>query len=537
MKNAAIYTRKSKFTSKGESIQNQIQICKDYLLKSNETYDFIIYEDEGFSGKNTDRPEYKKMLKAAKAKTFDILICYRLDRISRNIADFALLIEQLEKYNINFISVNEHFDTTTPMGRAMMYITSVFAQLERETIAERIKDNMLELSKTGRWLGGRTPTGYESTSVIYYDDNMKERKMFKLTPIKEELDLVKIIFDKYLEYKSLSAVTKYLLANNFKTKFNKNWDYSQVKSILINPSYVRATEDTIKYMGSKNLMVTGTPNGVNGILTYNKRKSKAGPYRKESEWIYAIGQHEGIISSENWIKVQKILDKNNNKAPRLGKTHTALLSGIIRCGKCGSIMKIVYGSKNKEGKRNYYYSCTLKHKSGKTLCDNKNVRGDMLEKQVISELKFLCINKNKLINGLSTQKNNTFQELTFINSKQNKLKQSIVKNNLAIENLLNNLSLTQDKSVSRLILEKIENLKKKNKELEEILQSTININLNKEYESYSFTPLIDALTDFESIMDICTLEEKQKLLASIIETAYWYGDKNELEIKLKGSEN
>ena len=87
-----------------------------------------------------------------------MLIVYRLDRISRSIGDFTALIERLVHLNVAFVSIREQFDTSTPMGRAMMYIASVFSQLERETIAERIRDNLHELAKTGRWLGGITPT-------------------------------------------------------------------------------------------------------------------------------------------------------------------------------------------------------------------------------------------------------------------------------------------------------------------------------------------------------------------------------------------
>ncbi len=104
------------------------------------------------------------------------MVCYRLDRISRNIGDFANLIEELNELHISFISIKEQFDTSSPMGRAMMYIASVFSQLERETIAERIRDNMLELSKSGRWLGGNTPTGYtsESVSSVTIDGKVKK---------------------------------------------------------------------------------------------------------------------------------------------------------------------------------------------------------------------------------------------------------------------------------------------------------------------------------------------------------------------------
>ena len=112
----------------------------------------LVYEDEGFSGGTLERPQFKKMMEDSRSMEFAAIVVYRLDRISRNIGDFAKLIEDLGERKIGFISIKEQFDTTSPMGRAMMYIASVFSQLERETIAERIRDNMHELAKTGRWL-------------------------------------------------------------------------------------------------------------------------------------------------------------------------------------------------------------------------------------------------------------------------------------------------------------------------------------------------------------------------------------------------
>ena len=159
----AVYSRKSRFTGKGESIGNQVELCREYVranLGEEALNKIVVYEDEGFSGSNLNRPAFKKMLEAARERKLNRIIVYRLDRISRNIGDFAGLIEELDKLNVDFISIREQFDTSTPMGRAMMYIASVFSQLERETIAERIRDNMHELAKTGRWLGGTTPTGY-----------------------------------------------------------------------------------------------------------------------------------------------------------------------------------------------------------------------------------------------------------------------------------------------------------------------------------------------------------------------------------------
>ena len=133
----AIYSRKSKFTGKGESIGNQIELCKEYIRAhygDDALEHLVVYEDEGFSGGNLNRPDFKKMMAAAKERKFKAIIVYRLDRISRNISDFSSLIEELARLDVAFVSIKEQFDTGSPMGRAMMYIASVFSQLERETI-------------------------------------------------------------------------------------------------------------------------------------------------------------------------------------------------------------------------------------------------------------------------------------------------------------------------------------------------------------------------------------------------------------------
>ena len=140
-----IYSRKSRFTGKGESIENQIELCRQYIAAhfGQEVADqALVYEDEGFSGGNLERPQFKKMMQDSRQQRFTAIVVYRLDRISRNIGDFANLIQDLGDRHIDFVSIREQFDTSSPLGRAMMYIASVFSQLERETIAERIRDNM-----------------------------------------------------------------------------------------------------------------------------------------------------------------------------------------------------------------------------------------------------------------------------------------------------------------------------------------------------------------------------------------------------------
>ena len=177
--NLAIYSRKSLFTGKGESIENQIQMCREYILSNiGIESQIFIYEDEGYSGGNTDRPKFQEMIKDIKAGKINRVVCYKLDRIGRSVAQLSNMFELLDKYNCSFTSITEQqFDTTTPMGRAMINIASTFAQLERETIAERVRDNMIGLAKTGRWLGGQSPLGFFPEKFTYIDEEFKERTL------------------------------------------------------------------------------------------------------------------------------------------------------------------------------------------------------------------------------------------------------------------------------------------------------------------------------------------------------------------------
>ena len=216
--NIAIYSRKSLFTGKGESIENQIQMCRVYIINSIDSNAHIcIYEDEGYSGGNTNRPKFKEMIKDIKSGKINRVVCYKLDRIGRSVAQLSNMFELLDRYNCSFTSITEQqFDTTTPMGRAMINIASTFAQLERETIAERVRDNMLGLAKTGRWLGGQSPLGYSPEKMTYLDEEFKERTLMKLTPIDDELKIVKLVFDSYFEIHSVSQVTKKLNLSRIK---------------------------------------------------------------------------------------------------------------------------------------------------------------------------------------------------------------------------------------------------------------------------------------------------------------------------------
>ena len=150
----AIYARQSVDKKDSLSIEGQIEQCRKFAGD-----DAKIFKDKGYSGKNIKRPAFTELIKAIECGTVKKIFVYRLDRFSRSIADFSRLWELLEMYDVEFYSATENFDTSTPMGRAMLNIILVFAQLERETTAERVKDNYYHRLKLGAWPGGPAPVG------------------------------------------------------------------------------------------------------------------------------------------------------------------------------------------------------------------------------------------------------------------------------------------------------------------------------------------------------------------------------------------
>lgn len=153
MQSLAIYARKSVFKEESISIESQIEICK-YEARGEE---YLVYQDNGFSEKNTDRPDFQRMIRDIKSGKISKVIVYKLDRISRSVLDFSELMDTFKQYQVDFISATEHFDTSSPMGRAMLNICVVFAQLERETIQQRIIDAYISRRKKGLYMGGRIP--------------------------------------------------------------------------------------------------------------------------------------------------------------------------------------------------------------------------------------------------------------------------------------------------------------------------------------------------------------------------------------------
>jgi len=529
-----IYSRKSKFTGKGESIENQIELCRQFIashISPEAAEKALVYEDEGFSGGTLERPQFKRMMADSHKQQFAAIVVYRLDRISRNIGDFAKLIEELSDRHIDFISIREQFDTSSPMGRAMMYIASVFSQLERETIAERIRDNMRELSKTGRWLGGTAPMGYQSETVASVSVDGKTRKACKLTPIPEDIALVKLIYDKFLETGSLTAVDQFLLEKRYTTKRGNRFTRFAIRGILTNPVYMIADAAAFDYLAAGEAEVFAERedfDGTSGVMAYNRTLQQPGKAHKErpmNEWVIAVGKHPGVIPGETWVQVQNMLEVNRSKSYRRPRSHTALLSGLLICKACGDYMRPkLTGRTNAAGEQIYTYLCSSKERSKGTCCSMKNANGNMLDAMVIEEIKKLPEDASLLAKLLSETGSSFIDNRTVFSTQLASLQEKLAENDAGIRSLVSSLAKAAGTAAEEYILAQIEELHRDSAALKEQIDELSKLTGQNPPVEDALALLRSMIASVGACIDECTVEEKRRYLRTIIQKIEWDGE-------------
>lgn len=354
----AIYARQSLDKKDSLSIESQIEMCK----QGEDDGQFLVFQDKGFSGKNTDRPGFQEMMDAVRKGQVEKIVVYKLDRLSRNIGDFADLWEELDKYHVQFSSIRESFDTTGPMGKAMVYIILTFAQLERETTALRVKDNYYMRIRTGSWPGGPAPYGFDNARM----DDGTGRKVPTLAA-NENMDVVERIFYEYAQPgTSLGSIAHALADEKILTPSGKkaSWDSVAIGRILRSPVYVQADVDVYFYYKSR-----GVENFSNDIEEYDgsraahvvgKRDRAAKKYTDLKDHVVSLTNFPGRIPSDIWLKCQYKMD-HNRQIKNSGTGKYSWISGYIKCAKCG------YGVQVKPGYKKIFLSCI-----GKTnyhICD------------------------------------------------------------------------------------------------------------------------------------------------------------------------
>ena len=348
----AIYARQSIEKKDSISIESQIEHAKRELFNEN----FKVYQDSGFSGKNTNRPAFHAMMQDIENGLIDKVVVYRLDRISRSILDFADFINILEANKVSFVSATEKFDTSNPMGRAMLYIIIVFAQLERETIAERVKDNYYARVRKGAWGGGPAAFGFD---LIRTTIDGKKATIYQPN---EKIEVVRRIFELYsLPHTSLADVQRQLIQDGSVSSGGVNFDNVKLASILKNPAYVQADISVYNYYKAKGAILANEVDdfdGTHGCILVGKREANERKYKDVSEHLLAIGPHEGIIDSAVFLFCQQKLSKNK-QIKNTFKGKYSWLTGLVKCKHCGYAFSIRFGN-TKDG-RIPYFACSGKY--------------------------------------------------------------------------------------------------------------------------------------------------------------------------------
>lgn len=330
----AIYARQSIDKKGSLSIEGQIELCRKFTVD-----DALVFSDKGFSGKNTKRPAFGELMEAVEAGRVKKIVVYRLDRFSRSLADFSQIWELLRKNDVEFLSVNEQFDTSSPMGRAMLNIVMTFAQLERETTAERVRDNYHHRVSLGAWPGGPAPYGYALSKA-----ELDGRKVSSLIA-DENAKTVLHIFEEYVRSEtSLRALAKTLTEQGIHGPKREAWDNVTLSRILRNPVYAQADEAVYCYYLAQGIQIRQMPevfDGVHGCLLIGKRDRSRGKYTKKDEQMLSLSTHGGIIPSSLWLRAQDKLS-GQMQLPRANAGKYSWLTGLLKCGKCGYAVKVNY---------------------------------------------------------------------------------------------------------------------------------------------------------------------------------------------------
>lgn len=447
----AIYARKSRITNKGDSIGVQFKQCSDYAkreLHLDNDYVFMEYEDKGLSGYYSDRPDFQRMLRDVQDGKIRAIVCYKLDRIGRKTTDLLRLMDFLEKYNVDLLICSNGINTASGVSKIFIQIFAVVAEFERDTLTERITDNMMELAKDGRWLGGNTPMGFTVRRVTTGSGKGKSAYSY-LESIPEEKRMVQRLYELFRMNRSIQTTAKQMNLEGFRTPSGAEFNASTTRLVLRNPIYCTADKRSYDYFIEHDGNVFGELSdfdGKHGLSAYNKTDQEkyedsdstfispkfvqTVENKPINEWIIAVGKHEGFISSEHWIETQELLDAIAEKYNRPHRKTNALLAGLIHCPICGKRLNVISESDRwTNGKPRFKYVCPGYRKK---TCNFKAVDGVLLDEFIVQQLSDLSDEDSERFKEILEikieevlEKSHTAQEYTILKRKTEKLQTDI----------------------------------------------------------------------------------------------------------------
>lgn len=374
----ALYARQSVEKVDSISIESQLEYCR-HEARGNPCREYI---DRGYSGKNTNRPAFEQLLADVRQGKVARVIVYKLDRISRSILDFANMMQLFQQHRVEFVSSTERFDTSTPIGRAMLHICIVFAQLERETIQKRVTDAYYSRCKKGLYMGGRVPYGFARQQTVL--DGVRT-SMF--VPVPQEARQVQLIYSLYADpANSLGDLVRYLNAHGHKQLRGGMWSTARLSEMLRNPVYVRADAavyDFFKEQGAQILNPAADFIGYNGCYLY---KGAGGEGRSPSDLSgreVVLAPHEGLVSSRDWLHC-RLRCQQNRRSTTTCKAKSSWLLGKVKCGRCGYGLSVV----KSDTRWQRYFVCSAALASKKQRCPGTGgtVYAQLLEAYVSQEI-------------------------------------------------------------------------------------------------------------------------------------------------------
>lgn len=382
-----------------------------------------------------------------------------------------------------------------------------FAQLERETIVERVTDNYYFRANNGYWAGGYAPYGYKIKHIVGTDG----KKHSILEADEKKSKIVKEIFDMYINKNiSMRKIAQDLNLREVPTlKGNHRWGINAVNAILSRPIYTEATAKVYDYFNKLSTQITNDIEQFDGSMTANlygktKRNVKVKALREYDDMYLSLIKCPALISNEDWFKAQQIKGKRKTLAPRSGTSKRSFLCGLVTCGKCSSNF-VTQGCKNKYGIKYTYLICTTKRNIGASVCNNKMIEVTKLQDFVLKDMKEYFNSKN-INQKIKKYINNKKKINSKIILQKEKYENELIKYDIQIENLVNSIA-EGNVVVSKYINQKIEEIEKQKEEIILKLRS-LKENNNIDNDNY----LIDYIknineklntTDFEELKNIC----------------------------------
>lgn len=468
--------------NEGDSLEEQEnelkKFCeyKNYLIHK-------IYIERGRSAKDTNRPEYQKLLESIKEKKINAVIVKKLDRLSRSLLDFEEFMKIAQQHNVEFISLKENFDTTNAMGKAMLRVALVFAQLEREQTSERISDVMGYRAEQGLYNGGITPYGYDSINK-------------ELSPHKQEKKIVELIFNKVIESKSTIEVARFLNEMGYRNRSGQLWDCRRINNILQNSVY-------------------------KGIVRWGKK-------------LYQ-GIHQPIISDKKFEEARYIL--NRNKYISKNNKTNAILQRILFCGDCHCPMSPSH-SLNRNKQKYFYYRCTKTNNTTGTKqskCKFKYTSFNAIEERVINLMLSLSQEQSfKLLENQILKHNQTIErQLQYIKNELIMLERKLETIKEKKEHYLDSLiSLKFLSSERQRINEKLEELDTEEKQAKANLYKQQFELSQKTDERIDLTDFKERLVSFKKDYESFSRTQLKEYLITTIQEIIYYPEKLTVHFRL-----